>query len=132
MNLVRLMAVALLLAGCSKSVLPPDKVILSSTEAELRAIVLTNAPIGMSRSGVERALKHKLHRQWVVVDYEARSLVAARGFTVPVNGGDYYFRTDLAAVPTDPLCSDVATVFFLFSRNHQLKDVAVSKWSDGP
>jgi hypothetical protein len=132
MKLSRLLAAVLLLTGCSPNVLPPSKVMLSLNEAELRGIVLTNIPIGMSRHDVEKALKHRFHSKWRVVNYEARGLAAARGFTVPVAGGDYYLDSDLAAVPTGPMTSDVASCYFLFSPNHTLKDVAVRKWSDGP
>jgi hypothetical protein len=132
MKLAPLLAGVLLFAGCSPNVLPPSKVVLGLSEAELRGIVLTNTPIGVSRHDVEKALKHRFHSKWRVVDYEARGLVAARGFTVPVAGGDYYLDSDLAVVPSGPMTSDVASCYFLFSPNHTLKDVVVRKWSDGP
>jgi hypothetical protein len=132
MKLLLVIVPFLLFVGCGRSVLPPDQAIMSLSEAELRSLVLAKTPIGMSRSGVEKVLAHTFRRQWHVVDYQVRDLVSKRGFTVPVNGGDYYFYSDFAAIPETKVTSDVVTVYFLFSPTHQLKDVAVTKWGDGP
>jgi hypothetical protein len=72
----------------------------------------------MNRRDVEKVLKRKFHRDWRTVDYEVRGGVAARGFTVPVAGGDYYLDCTLAAVPDSPMTSDVISCYFLFSPDH--------------
>lgn len=102
------------------------------SEAALHSLVLSNAPIGMSQADVEKVLANSFHRKWQVIDYESRELMSHNGFSVPVSDGDYYLRSDLAVVNRNLLCSDVVTACFLFGPSHQLKDIAIQKWSDGP
>ena len=110
--------------------LPPGRVLVSESEEVLRAMVLSNAPIGTVRADVERVLAKRFRREWRVVDYESRELVQNRGFSVPVTGGDYYIESTLAVVSRNWWSSDVVTVYFLFGRSGELKDVAVKKWTD--
>jgi hypothetical protein len=120
----------MVLIGCSRSVLPPDRTLVSTSESALRGIVLSNAPIGMSQADVERMLASSFHRQWRVIDYESKELVSQRGFSVPVSSGDYYLTSDFAVVRRSVASSDVITVYFLFGPSHQLKDISIKKWTD--
>ena len=125
-----IVAVCITLVGCSRSALPPDHALMSKSDAALRAIVLSNAPIGMSQVDVEAVLTKSFRRKWRVVNYESRELVSRHGFSVPVSGGDYYLTTDLSVVRRDVFSSDVVTVYFLFGSSRQLKDISVKKWTD--
>ena len=130
MRTFTIIAVCVALIGCSRSVLPPDHTLMSTSEAALRGIVLSNAPIGMSQPDVERVLANSFRRQWQVIDYESKELVSQRGFSAPVSSGDYYLMSDLAVVRRGVASSDVITVYFLFGSSHQLKDISIKKWTD--
>ena len=88
-------------------------------------MVLTNTPVGMHRSDVEKVFRHNFHRKWTMIDYEKPA-----GFTVSVSNADYYFRSDFATVRSELFATKVITVYFLFGPTHQLKDVKVRKWTD--
>ena len=113
-----------------RGVLPAGRVLVGESEEVLRAMVLSNAPIGTVQGEVERVLAKRFRREWRVVDYEPREFVQKLGFSVPVTGGDYYIESTLAVVSRNWWSSDVVTVFFLFGRSGELKDVAVRKWTD--
>ena len=130
MRLLAILAISFVLIGCGRSVLPPDQTMMSTSEATLRGIVLSNAPIGISQADVEKALAGSFRRKWRVIDYETRELVSQRGFSVPISSGDYYLMSDFAVVRRGVASSDVITVYFLFGPTHQLKDVAIKKWTD--
>jgi len=125
-----LIAICCVLLGCSRSVLPPAQTLVSTSEAALRSLVLSNAPLGMTQADVEMMLADSFRRQWRLIDYESRELVSQRGFSVVVTSGDYYLASDLAVVRRDIASSDVVTVYFLFGPARQLKDIAVRKWTD--
>jgi hypothetical protein len=118
------------LIGCGRSVLPPERTLVATSEAALRALVLSHAPIGMTQKDVEKVLATSLRRGWRVVHYESRELISKRGFSVPVVSGDYYLKSDIAMVRRDIWSSDVVTVYFLFGSSGQLKDIAIMKWTD--
>jgi hypothetical protein len=63
---------------------------------------------------------------------KSRELISKKGFSVPVSGGDYYFRSHFASARTSPMTARVLTVHFLFDYAGKLKDVSVEKWDDGP
>lgn len=85
----------------------------------------------MVRADVEKVLARDFRRQWSVVDYESREINAQPvWFTVPVVAGDYYIESDLAVVSRNWRSSEVVTIYFLFGRSGQLRDVAVKKWTD--
>ncbi|MGC3956602.1 MAG: hypothetical protein QM813_01095 [Verrucomicrobiota bacterium] len=96
----------------------------------MRSLVLSNAPIGIGQTDVEKVLANSFHRKWRVIDYESRELVLQRGFSIPVVSGDYYISSDLAMVRRGVTSSDVVTVYFLFGSSHQLKDISIDKWTD--
>ena len=125
-----LLAIFFALTGCGLSVLPPDRTMLSMSEAALRGLVLTNAPLGMSLADVEQVLAGSFHRKWEAIDSESREMVSQRGFSRPVSSGDYYRLSDIVVHRCGFISSDVITVRFLFGPTHQLKDVAIKKWTD--
>ena len=125
-----LSAICCTLIGCSRSVLPPAQTLISTSEAALRSLVLSNVPLGMRQADVEKVLADSFRRQWRVVDYESRELVSQRGFSVAVTSGDYYLASDLAVLRRDIASSDVVTVYLLFGSSRQLKDIAIRKWTD--
>lgn len=127
---ITFLVLCLLLIGCSRSVLPPDQTLIGTSEAALRSLVLSNAPIGTAQTDVEKVLADSFHRKWRVVDYESRELVLQRGFSVPVTSGDYYITSDLATARRSVASSDVVTVYFLFGSSRQLKDISIKKWTD--
>jgi hypothetical protein len=100
------------------------------SEVTLRAMVLSNAPIGMNQSDLEKALTGAFRRKWSVINYDSSELISHRGFTVPVSTGDYYLMSNFAKVRRGFFASDVITVYFLFGQTHHLKDVAIEKWTD--
>lgn len=65
------------------------------------------------------------------MDYATQEVMSKVGFSVQIAGGDYYFVSDLATAMSDLVSVDVVTVYFLFDREHRLKDVYVEKWTDG-
>lgn len=111
------------LISCSRSVLPPERALVTTGEAALRSLVLSHAD-------VEKVLADSFRRPWRVVDYESRELVSQRGFSVSVMARDYYLASDIARVRRGLASSEVVTVYFLFGSSRQLKDVAISKWTD--
>jgi hypothetical protein len=129
--LILILAVFALVFVSGRGILPPGRVLVGESEEALRAMVLSNAPIGTVRGEVERMLARDFRRQWRVVDYKSTEMVQKLGwFTVPVAPGDYYIESDLAVVSRNWWSSDVVTVYFLFGRSGELKDVAVKKWMD--
>jgi hypothetical protein len=127
---VAILAITLFVFGCAQSVLPSERIMMTWSEATVRSVVLSNAPIGMNQADVEKALTGSFHRRWRVINYESSELMTHRGYSVPVSSGDYYLMSDFAVVRREFFASDVITVCFLFGRTHQLKDVAVNKWTD--
>src|SRR5687767_355584 len=127
--LVLALGVFALVFVSGRGVLPSGRVLVGESEEALRAMVLSNTPIGTVRGEVERVLAKRFRREWRVVDYQSREFVQKLGFSVPVTGGDYYIESDLAVVSRNWWSSDVVTVYFLFGRSGELKDVAVNKWT---
>jgi hypothetical protein len=130
MTRVLIFIAALMLCGCGRSVLPPERDLLVLSQGEIKALVFAHTAIGSSRGEVEQALRRSFRKDWRVIDYDSTTLIAKRGFSVPVAGGDYYFISDFASAMRAAFATDVASVYFLFDREDKLKDVAVKKWTD--
>lgn len=125
------MAVITLLVGCSRSTLPKEQDMMKLAEKDIRSVVLEQIPLGTSRSAAERVLKKTIRREWDVIDYDTVEYMSRLGFSKPVANGDYYFRCDLAAVPSGAFALRVITVYLLFDSSDHLKDVMIRKWEDG-
>jgi len=125
-----ILAFSLFVVGCDRTALPPDHVMMNWSEANLRGMVLSNAPIGMNQDDLEKVLTGSFRRNWRVINCDSTELISHRGFSVPVSTGDYYLMSNFAMVRHGLFASDVITVYFLFGRTHQLKDVSIEKWTD--
>lgn len=129
---VFILSLVCVLVGCRGSVLPPERVLLTLEDAQLRDLVLAHIPLGTSRQAAEQTFKQSFRKNYVVIDYESAALISQRGFSMPVRVGDYYLRSDLASKIriSDFGTCDVVTVYLLFDSTGRLKDVAVRQWID--
>lgn len=124
------LVVVCLLIGCSRSVLPSERVMLGQSDAELRTLVLNHAPLGTTRQAIEQTFSRSFRRKFRVVQVESAGLISQRDFSVPVVSGDYYLMSHLASVMSGVGLCRMVTVYLLFDSTDRLKDVAIKKWTD--
>jgi hypothetical protein len=130
-RLATVMAAVVLLVGCSRSALPKEQDMMKLAEKDIRSVVLEQIPLRTSRSAAEQVLKTTIRRKWDVMDYDTVEYMSRLGFSAPVSSGDYYFRCDLAAVPSGAFATRMITAYLLFDSSDHLKDVMIRKWEDG-
>ncbi len=130
-SILLLISFVLLLTRDS-GVLPPTRQLMAMEPSELRAFLGEHLSIGMSRPEVEKVLRYRIRRTWSMVNYEGREVMVHHGFSAPIARGDYYLSSRLAFEFATPLSADVITAKLLFNANHQLKDIVIRKWTDGP
>jgi hypothetical protein len=94
-------------------------------ENDIRVMVLKTTLIGATRADVEAALRTSFQRTWTEA---SRAVISERGFAVAVATDDYYISSRFGS--DGILLPKVVTIYFLFDKEDNLKDVSVQVWNE--